>query len=72
MKRRGVNCTFHYLPLNESEFYKKFYPNDSKTNLPVSKLISETIVRFPIWVGMEKLQKNIIVNAIEVIYSLVC
>jgi len=50
MKERGVSCVFHYVPLHNSQF------NSSRLSpgleLKVTQRVSESIVRLPLWIGV--------------------
>jgi dTDP-4-amino-4,6-dideoxygalactose transaminase len=52
MKKNGVTCASHYVPLHSSRFGK----NSSKTPFSTfhSEDFSKTILRFPLWPGIEK------------------
>ena len=52
MREAGINCVFHYLPLHDSPAGKKFGRYNEE--LPVTKKVSDTLVRLPLWVGLEK------------------
>lgn len=52
MKQHGIQCVFHYIPLHTSPYYSKTYKRTPF--LPITDKISESIVRFPIWLGIEE------------------
>ena len=52
MKRKGVQCVFHYIPLHTSTYYINTYKKDQF--LPITEKLSQSIVRLPIWLGIEK------------------
>ena len=58
MKERGVTCLFHYVPLDSSPMGKKL--NKFQNNCKNTKSGFERLVRFPIWLGIEKYQDTII------------
>lgn len=60
MKMEKINCVFHYVPLHSSEGGKKFsrfYGEDVYTTKE-----SERLVRLPIFYGMTKLERELIVK----------
>ena len=52
MREEGIGCVFHYLPLHDSPAGKKF--GRFNEELPVTRKVSDTLVRLPLWVGLEK------------------
>lgn len=46
MNDNQVNCTFHYIPLHMSDFYKAHY---KKCNLPITEDLSYRLMRLPIY-----------------------
>lgn len=58
MKKKGINCLFHYIPLHDSPFGLKLGTKSSSCDL--SKNISGRLVRLPIWLGIEKYQNEVI------------
>ena len=52
--------TFHYIPLHNSAAGKKF--SKFRKTLPITEMISKTIVRLPMWIGMNQEK---IINAIR-------
>ncbi len=67
MKRRDIQCTFHYVPLHSSPFYKSQYCIEDENKFTVTNDLSSRIVRLPLWVGINKFQDKIIENVIDVI-----
>ncbi len=67
MKKRDIQCTFHYIPLHSSPFYKNLYPKDNEHKFKVTNDLSSRIVRLPLWVGLKKFQDEIIENVRDVI-----
>lgn len=68
MKERGVCCTFHYVPLHSSPC--GIEKGRLGSEMSVTEDYSDRIVRLPIWPGLEKIQKDVIKNSLEVIESL--
>lgn len=50
MKKEGVHCVFHYIPLHSSDGGKKY--GKVASSMKVTDSISERIVRLPIWIGL--------------------
>jgi len=58
MKIHGINCCFHYVPLHSSKQGLRY--GRSMGELKITQNLSERLVRLPLWVGLEKSQKNIL------------
>ena len=56
-KSSGLSTVFHYIPLHNSPAGKKY--SEFSGSMKNTKYVSETIVRFPLWIGIEKKLKNI-------------
>jgi len=61
MKELGVTCSFHYLPLHASEYYRKLAATDRTTpaallnpTLPNCDRYADTLVRLPLYCGLEE------------------
>lgn len=67
MREKEIGCVFHYLPLHDSPAGKKF--GRYAKELPVTKKVSDTLVRLPLWVGLEKdgNQDYVIENALKIL-----
>lgn len=50
MRRHGINCVFHYVPLHSSPFGKQY--GQAYSSLEVSNKISSSIVRLPMYIGL--------------------
>jgi len=50
MKDRGIGCVFHYVPLHNSQFGNSRM--DPSLELKVTQKISESIIRLPLWIGV--------------------
>ena len=59
MSRRGIQMTFHYQPLHESNFYKKKFGSIS---LPITERLASSIVRLPIYPGLTLEEQNYVIN----------
>jgi dTDP-4-amino-4,6-dideoxygalactose transaminase len=60
---QGISATSHYQPLHTSEFGKKFCLSERDV-CPVTSLISETIVRLPMFYDMSDLQLDYVIDRI--------
>jgi dTDP-4-amino-4,6-dideoxygalactose transaminase len=56
--QKDINVVFHYVPLHSSSAGRKY--GRAHGSLPVTDQISQTIVRLPLWIGLEKNQKRVI------------
>ena len=52
LRRDGVYAVFHYVPLHSSQAGRLHGRHDAP--LPVTDLVSESLVRLPMWVGLEE------------------
>ncbi|MDG2107480.1 MAG: dTDP-4-amino-4,6-dideoxygalactose transaminase [Woeseiaceae bacterium] len=59
-----IAATFHYLPLDKSEMGLRIALND-QVQCPVSKRISDCIVRLPIFYDLEAAEQTRIINTIK-------
>lgn len=46
MNNEGINCTFHYIPLHQSDFYQDNY---GEVSLPITEDLSYRLVRLPLY-----------------------
>jgi dTDP-4-amino-4,6-dideoxygalactose transaminase len=68
MKKHGVMCLFHYIPLHSSPAGMKY--GCVKGGMDITNKVSETLVRLPIYYGLdEKKQDYIIQTALNFIYE---
>ena len=63
MKSKGIQCAFHYVPLHSSPAGKHF--SKCKSKMDVTNRIAESLVRLPLWLGIEQHQDFVIECAIE-------
>jgi len=63
MNSNGVNCTFHYIPLHQSDFYQKHY---GELSLPKTENLSGRLLRFPLYYT---LSDNEIESIIKKVYE---
>ena len=52
MKKEGVQCVFHYVPLHNSPYGQKV--SRMHGDLTVTEELAERLVRLPIWVGLNQ------------------
>ena len=57
LKALEICAVFHYVPLHSSPAGRKY----GRTHgiLPVTDSISERVVRLPLWVGMDEMEKSV-------------
>lgn len=55
MTKHRIQCVFHYLPLHKSPYWESSLVGSSSANreLPVSEAVGDTLVRLPIWIGVD-------------------
>jgi dTDP-4-amino-4,6-dideoxygalactose transaminase len=58
MKDLNIACVSHYVPLHLSPAGKKY--GRSSMDLPVTEATARSIVRLPLWIGMESSQNRVI------------
>ena len=51
LKSKGIHTVFHYIPLHTSPYGQK--AGRAAGLLPVTVEVSDTLVRLPLWLGME-------------------
>jgi dTDP-4-amino-4,6-dideoxygalactose transaminase len=59
----GVNAVFHYVPLHSSTAGRRF--GRTTGDLPQTDSLSERLIRFPLWIGMEQSHVAGIVGIVE-------
>lgn len=60
MKARGILCVFHYLPLHSSPAGRKY--GRAEGELPVTDKISDTLVRLPLFYGLEESAQDFVIE----------
>ncbi len=68
MMEKGIRCVFHYIPLHSAPFGIKVGRVASEMN--ATNQVSSTIVRLPLWVGLEEYQEYVIDEAINTLKTL--
>ncbi|MEI6042763.1 MAG: dTDP-4-amino-4,6-dideoxygalactose transaminase [Chloroflexota bacterium] len=53
MKRRGISCTFHYVPLHSSPFMVRYFEG-KVTSLPVTDYVSDSLLRLPLFAHLSQ------------------
>jgi len=62
MKKKGVNCIFHYIPLHLSVAGVKY--GCCHESLNVTESHAERIVRLPLWVGLANNKQEMVIKAV--------
>lgn len=57
LRERGVEATFHYIPLHKSDYGKRYKKN---LDLKITERVASSIVRLPIWADMGDLCNYVI------------
>jgi len=63
MKKRGVGTVFHYIPLHTSPAGLRLAR--AHRDLPVTDRVGDTLVRLPLWVGLEEHMSTVLAAADE-------
>lgn len=61
MRRRGIHCVFHYVPLHDSPYGAKV--GKVSGSMEVTRMAADCLVRLPMWIGIEKHLDDIIYEA---------
>lgn len=67
LRRRGIEATFHYVPLHSAPFARSHFPNGRE--LPVTDLISRSLVRLPIFPDMTEEEQTYIVENVHDVFK---
>lgn len=62
IKQRGVQCTFHFLPLEQSEYAKLKFPTDKCQH---STYFSNAILRLPMYSGLTNTEIDTVINTVN-------
>ncbi len=57
-KQQDIHPTFHYIPLHNAPAGKKYARAHGELNTTVR--VSDTLLRLPLWVGLESRQQEVI------------
>ena len=63
LKQKGVVAVFHYVPLHCSPGGERY--GRAQGDLPVTKELSDRLVRLPLWIGLEEHQEDVIVEVLS-------
>lgn len=63
LAERGVNSVFHYVPLHSAPAGRRFGRAAEET-LPVTDHISASLLRLPLWVGMQDQHIDLVIDAV--------
>jgi dTDP-4-amino-4,6-dideoxygalactose transaminase len=64
LAKEGIASVFHYVPLHSSTFGKKYM---RKNRMDTTTLVSSTLVRLPLWIGLEAYQDEVIERAVKIL-----
>jgi dTDP-4-amino-4,6-dideoxygalactose transaminase len=62
MRSRSISTPFHYQSLHSSTAGQRY--GRQATEMPISDKLSDQLVRLPMWIGLEKMQIDYIVESI--------
>lgn len=65
LKEKGINAVFHYIPLHDSQAGERY--GRSSGPLPVTRAMSDRLLRLPLWVGLEELHPEVIASLFQVL-----
>lgn len=63
MKRQGVNCVFHYVPLHSAPYGVQH--SRQHGDMRHTDQLSERLLRLPLWVGLEQQQARVVSALLE-------
>jgi dTDP-4-amino-4,6-dideoxygalactose transaminase len=67
LRRRGIEATFHYVPLHSAPYARGRFQNGRE--LPVTDLISRSLIRLPIFPDMTEAEQTYIVENVHDIFK---
>jgi dTDP-4-amino-4,6-dideoxygalactose transaminase len=68
LKRRGIQATFHYVPLHSSHYgrtYLGYHPED----LPVTERVSASLIRLPIYPQLSGEDQDYIIESLHEVFA---
>ncbi|MEI7555482.1 dTDP-4-amino-4,6-dideoxygalactose transaminase [Candidatus Chlorohelix sp.] len=68
MKKRGISCTFHYVPLHSSPFMVDYF-NGNVENLPITDKVSNSLLRLPIFAHLSTQDVEYILSQLHEVFS---
>ncbi|GAB4129225.1 MAG: dTDP-4-amino-4,6-dideoxygalactose transaminase [Raineya sp.] len=71
LKDRGIQAVFHYISLHQSEFFKKYQPQNV-FHLPNSDKFTDTLLRLPLFFELNETQQQYICETIMSFYGENC
>lgn len=66
-KKRQISAVFHYIPLHRSSYYQEM--NQNSPSLPVTEQVSDTLLRLPLYAGLEVAQQDKIIESLYDFYK---
>lgn len=69
MKKRGVSCTFHYVPLHNSPFMTAYY-GGNVPHLPITDRVSTTLLRLPLFAHLSQEECQYILAQLHEVMSI--
>lgn len=67
LKENNINAVFHYVPLHSSPAGKRF--GKVSGNMKNTDLLSENLIRLPLWIGLGEVEQNFAVQNLEKILT---
>lgn len=64
--RRGVEATFHFVPLHSSPYGRKHLPDQS--SLPNTEAVASSLVRLPLYPGLTFAEQDRVIEALNDVY----
>jgi len=58
LRQKGIQAIFHYIPLDSSPMGEKYGRRSGE--LTQTRLLSDRLVRLPLWLGLEEYQDEVI------------
>jgi dTDP-4-amino-4,6-dideoxygalactose transaminase len=65
LRERDIDCVFHYVPLHSSPAGLRY--GRASGSLAVTERVSDTLVRLPLWIGLEEQINRVIEEALRAI-----
>lgn len=66
LRWRGIEATFHYVPLHSAPFARNHLPNGRE--LPVTDLVSRSLIRLPLFPDMTETEQTYIVENVRDVF----
>jgi dTDP-4-amino-4,6-dideoxygalactose transaminase len=68
LKRNGIHAVFHYVPLHSSPAGLRF--GRAHGDLPLTTSLSQSLVRLPLWIGLNESQQRRVCEALSAVLRL--